>query len=324
MSKIRAARQEDLPALRRTLVAAWHATYDHLIGAERVTALTDAWHSPEALRAELADPACVFLLAEEGERILAAATARAENEAEVALSRLYLLPEIQGRGLGRRLMNAVLAPFGRRAVRLTVHSGNARGIGFYERHGFFVAGRSSNDECALVMCRPAGFPPRPVRDEDAQDLYGLLTLCFAEYRGCYTDPHGDLPDLQRPATRAADGGVEFLAVEDERGRVCACVAVDFPQPATAELHRLYVRPDMRRLGLGQALVRFVENIARGRGAQRLALWSDSRFVGAHRLYERLGFVRAAEQRELGDVSNSREYFFEKALSQGAVAETMKP
>ncbi|MDJ1157174.1 GNAT family N-acetyltransferase [Chelatococcus sp. SYSU_G07232] len=154
---------------------------------------------------------------------------------------------------------------------------------------------------------------RAVRDEDAQDLFGLLALCFAEYPGCFVDPHGDLPDLVRPATAFAERRGAFWVVEDRRGRAGACVAVDFPQAGAAELHRLYVRSDMRRQGLGGRLVGLVEDHARGCGAERMFFWSDTRFNDAHRLYEKLGYVRGREIRDLGDISNSREFFFEKAL-----------
>ncbi len=154
---------------------------------------------------------------------------------------------------------------------------------------------------------------RPARDEDAQDLFGLLTLCFAEYPGCYTDPHGDLPDLRAPGASAAAKGGTFWVVEDARGRVCACVAVDFPEPGTAELHRLYVRPDQRRRGLGERLVGLVEHHARGQGAVRIFFWSDTRFTSAHRLYQRLGYRQVGGTRDLGDISNSVEYRFEKEL-----------
>jgi GNAT superfamily N-acetyltransferase len=157
--------------------------------------------------------------------------------------------------------------------------------------------------------------PRPVRDDDAQDLYGLLTLCFAEYPGCYTDPHGDLPDLRAPATAVArKPGAAFWVVEDGRGRVGACVMVDFPEPGTAELHRLYVRPDLRRRGLAARLVDLAEAHARQGGAGRMAMWSDTRFLDAHRLYERLGYARGGQSRELGDVSGSVEYGFERSLA----------
>jgi putative acetyltransferase len=153
---------------------------------------------------------------------------------------------------------------------------------------------------------------RAVRDDDAQDLFGLLSLCFAEYPGCYVDPHEDLKDLLLPGQAYA--GCSFWLAEDERGRACACVAVDFPDPGLAELHRLYVRPDQRRRGLGEALVSLAEEFARRAGAERLVFWSDTRFTTAHRLYARLGFSGSGETRELGDISNSREYFFEKRLS----------
>jgi putative acetyltransferase len=154
---------------------------------------------------------------------------------------------------------------------------------------------------------------RPVADGDAQDIFGLIAICYAEYPGCFVDPHDDLPDLRAPSVSYTASGGAFWAVEDERGRVCACVAVDFPEAGIAELHRLYVRPDMRGQGLGSRLVREAESHARQRGADRLVLWSDTRFTTAHRLYSRLGYARTDGQRQLADISQSAEYRFEKAL-----------
>jgi GNAT superfamily N-acetyltransferase len=319
MTIIRPVEPRDLPAVRAALVEAWHATYDALIGAERVSALTDTWHSPRALARELTDPECVFLLAEVAGRVIAVSTAKAEPSGAVKLSRLYLVPSAQGRGLGKRLMDETLAPFGRTAVWLTAHSGNSGAIGFYRRYGFVVTGMSGDDAEAVVMRRPLGFPPRPVRDDDAQDLFGLLTLCFADYPGCYTDPHDDLRDILRPATRAREAGARFWVVDDERGRICACVSVDFPSDGTAELHRLYVRPDMRRTGLGAGLVGIVEAEALRQGATRIVFWSDARFTNAHRLYERMGYARHPGERDIGDISQSREFFFEKALDYSGTA-----
>jgi putative acetyltransferase len=154
---------------------------------------------------------------------------------------------------------------------------------------------------------------RPAADADAQDLFGLLSLCFAEYPGCFVDPHDDLPDLRYPGSSFDRRGGAFWVVDDERGRVCACVAVDFPEDGAAELHRLYVRPDQRGRGLGASLVLKVESRAREKGASRIFFWSDTRFTNAHRLYQRLGYVKVDGQRDLGDISNSVEYRFEKNL-----------
>ncbi len=162
-------------------------------------------------------------------------------------------------------------------------------------------------------------PARLAADRDAQDLFGLLSLCFAEYPGCFVDPHDDLPDLVRPGGAYRGPGAAFWVLDDETGRVCACVAVDRPLPGTAELHRLYVRPDRRRRGLAEALVRHAEAFAAAGGARRMVLWSDTRFAGAHRLYERLGYRSAGPDRILADISNTVEHGYEKELAAGAEA-----
>ncbi|MGO4526597.1 GNAT family N-acetyltransferase [Microvirga sp. 2MCAF35] len=164
---------------------------------------------------------------------------------------------------------------------------------------------------------------RPVMDSDAQDLFGLLSLCYAEYPGCFVDPHNDLPDLLAPSASYAANDGAFWAVEDERGRVCACVAVDFPDGGVAELHRLYVRPDQRGRGLGAMLVRQAESHARAKGATRLVLWSDTRFATAHRLYRRWGYTQIDGQRQLTDISKTAEYRFEKDLQDACLANSLK-
>lgn len=156
------------------------------------------------------------------------------------------------------------------------------------------------------------FSIRPVTDRDAQDLFGLLALCFADYPGCFVDPHDDLKDLRALGAPRPKDGI-FWVTEDETGRVCACACVDFPEAGSAEIHRLYVRPDQRGKGLGSYLIRAVEQHARGKGATRMLLWSDTRFTDAHRLYKKLGYTQTDQMRELGDISNSSEYHFIKSL-----------
>lgn len=157
--------------------------------------------------------------------------------------------------------------------------------------------------------------PRPVRDADAQDLFGLMSLCFSEYPGCFVDPHEDLRDLVAPATHAAQKGALFEVLEDENGRVYACASIDFDaEGAVAELHRVYVRMDKRRGGIAGFLVDRMERQAGDRGARRMICFSDTRFTDAHRFYERRGYVRVGEARALADISGTVEYRFEKSLT----------
>ncbi|MCC5976439.1 MAG: GNAT family N-acetyltransferase [Salinarimonas sp.] len=318
MSVIRPVEPRDIAAVREALVASWHATYDPILGPQRARALTDAWHAPQTLAGEIDLPDGAFLLAEDAGRVVGSAFARIDDAGGVCLRRLYLLPEAQGTGLGTRLLEETLAQLGPRAAWLEVETSNLAAMGFYASRGFAAQGLretcGGNDlASALVMRRPPGLRLRRAEDRDAQDLFGLVTLCFAEYPGCFTDPHDDMPDLLRPASAARERGMHFLVVEDGVGRVCACIALDFPQAGTAEIHRLYVRPDSRRNGLARHLVGVTEAHARAAGATRVILWSDTRFENAHALYEKRGYVRGSEARELGDVSGSREWFFEREL-----------
>lgn len=77
------------------------------------------------------------------------------------------------------------------------------------------------------------------------------------------------------------GGVTFVP----RGGPMA----DIASAGEAEIRMLGVAPDAQGRGAGTALMR--ECIARSAGSQRVVLSTQTVAGGAHRLYERLGFVR---------------------------------
>jgi ribosomal protein S18 acetylase RimI-like enzyme len=323
---IRPCTEGDLSAVRDLLVLTWHHTYDAIYGAEKVTEITNRWHSVANLSAQLSLPLSFFLVAEQDGRLVGTSKATVDKTGRVTLDRLYIDPAAQGSGIGSRLLAATLSAYPMAShIDLEVEPQNTRAVAFYRKHGFEHLGNGA--DCggdsgvpAKTMRRAltgvAAAAPnmiRPVRDSDAQDLIGLITLCFAEYPGCYFDPHGDMPDIIRPAhSRLATEG-QFLAVEDAAGRICACIGLDFPETGVAEIHRLYVRPDQRGRGLAKLLTARMEEFARGQAASRMILWSDTRFTKAHALYEGLGYARGPATRSLGDISHSREFFFEKAL-----------
>jgi ribosomal protein S18 acetylase RimI-like enzyme len=324
-SLIRPARADDLAAVRALLVETWHDSYDSILGAARVTMVTDDWHSLTRLGHETQREAHAFLVGVVDGNIEGTASATLTGNETLTLNRLDVRPACQRRGLGSALLGACLAQFPQALrIRLEVEAQNIKGRAFYARHGFAETGRRSDcaGVCNAIICekeidanRRAGayLIVRAVRDSDAQDLFGLMTLCFADYTGCYVDPHDDLADLNAPAAAIAKRGGRFWVVEDDEGRVGACASIDLPSRGLAELHRVYVRPDLRRRGLARMLVAMAEDEATARAASRIFFWSDTRFVTAHRLYQRLGYRATGEERSLGDISQSREYRFEKSL-----------
>lgn len=157
------------------------------------------------------------------------------------------------------------------------------------------------------------FQVRDARDDDSLELIALVARCWSQYPGCVLDVHGEEPDLLAPASAFAAAGGHFWVAESA-GRVVGSVGLRPGENGIALLQKLYVDPTVRRRGLGQQLARLVEKEATAKGASRVELWSDTRFEDGHRLYERLGYTRLAETRELHDASQTVEYHFAKDLA----------
>jgi putative acetyltransferase len=151
---------------------------------------------------------------------------------------------------------------------------------------------------------------RDARDDDSAQLIALIEAVYAEYPGCVLDVDGEAPHLRRPASAFAERGGR-LWVAESAGAVVACGG--FADRGEAlELLGLYVAPSARRRGLAGRLAALVERAAVERGRARVELWTDTRFLDAHRLYERLGYVRGGT-RELRDLSRSVEHHYRKSL-----------
>jgi GNAT superfamily N-acetyltransferase len=153
---------------------------------------------------------------------------------------------------------------------------------------------------------------RQVRDNDSADLIELISGCYAEYPGCHLDVREE-PWLLEPAT-AYDRWRGRLWVAERDGKVVASGGLRPSGPGMAGVHNLYVARGQRRQGLATRLLELIEAEARARGARWTHLWSDTRFVQAHELYARLGYVRSGGFRERQDLSHSIEYHFVKLLA----------
>lgn len=82
------------------------------------------------------------------------------------------------------------------------------------------------------------------------------------------------------------GEIGTIFVEEGKVRVAA---------TDGSVERLYVHPKARRRGIAMALMQTVVDAAREDGRHALEVWSDKRFEGAHRLYERLGATVVGER-----------------------------
>ncbi|MDY8110646.1 GNAT family N-acetyltransferase [Fulvimarina sp. 2208YS6-2-32] len=136
---VRTAMERDLPAISKLLEETWHATYDAIYGAARVSELTRAFHSVDAMKPRINRPSSEFIVADNGERLggVAFAASSDADRALVVLHQLYVLPAEQRSGIGAEMLGEIMNAFpdGRR-IRCEVEPANAGAVAFYEAHGF--------------------------------------------------------------------------------------------------------------------------------------------------------------------------------------------
>lgn len=149
---------------------------------------------------------------------------------------------------------------------------------------------------------------RPVTAEDTKPIQEMVALVVAEY-GCTLD-FEDEPHWQSPIDYFHPPKGAFWVLECE-GRIVGTVAVKLHEDA-GEVKCLYVHPDFRGQGWGQFLTRHVMEYARQHGKPKMILWTDTRFTKAHRMYEKMGYVRFGF-RDLADNNNTKEYGYEQPL-----------
>lgn len=166
-------------------------------------------------------------------------------------------------------------------------------------------------DASATLPAVSDFSIRPATDEDGAAIAGVLEAVFAEYPGCLWES-SEFPELARPRSSFTAMRGRLWVVEHE-GRVVGSVGYSADDEGV-ELRKLYLLPIARGRGLSRVLVDLVEKAAREESARRIHLWSDTRFVTAHAVYEKLGYRRLEGTRALHDVSDTIEFHFEKFLA----------
>ncbi|MFC5066607.1 GNAT family N-acetyltransferase [Flaviflagellibacter deserti] len=153
---------------------------------------------------------------------------------------------------------------------------------------------------------------REARDEDGRGIRDLIAGVFAEYPDLvFLDE--EFPELARAATNYRNMGGRLWVLEDGREIIGSIAIVRSGEPGIDELFKFYLHKSRRGSGLADVLFGKALDFARSRGSKGIVLWTDTRFVSGHRFYEKNGFIRGREERELGDASNSREYVYRRDL-----------
>lgn len=134
-----AANIADIPMLRELAHRIWHACYPGIISAAQIDYMLARFFDETALRQDFAAGVIWEIARLDAQPVGFLACVPDVATERLKLSKLYLLPEFHGRGLGQQMLARVTAIAQRthaRAIHLTVNKANTKAIRAYERAGY--------------------------------------------------------------------------------------------------------------------------------------------------------------------------------------------
>ncbi len=139
---IREATQADIPLIQAIAQATWPVCYAGIIGPAQIAYMLDLMYCTPALEAQFGPKGHRFLVAEQKSSSIGFAGFEHgyQGSKRTRLHKLYVLPGVQGNGVGHALLDATSAEareMGDVAMELNVNKHNPA-IHFYERQGFSV------------------------------------------------------------------------------------------------------------------------------------------------------------------------------------------
>jgi diamine N-acetyltransferase len=141
-AEILPAGEDHLPALAELAGTIWRQHYPGIISPAQIDYMLGKMYAPGVLREEIRSRGIRFYRLLVGGRFAGFASIGPTDAAGVMkLHKLYLLPELHGRGHGSLLLNhceSEARRLGARRLLLTVNKRNLRPIAAYQRNGFAV------------------------------------------------------------------------------------------------------------------------------------------------------------------------------------------
>ncbi len=137
------------PLIRDIAQRTWPSTFGAILSDEQIEYMLELMYSLPALEKQVVESGHRFLLAREGENYLGYASYETnyEGKSTTKLHKIYLLPESQGKGVGRALIDRVgmmARAAGNSVISLNVNRYNPA-VQFYEKLGFQTVGHEDID-----------------------------------------------------------------------------------------------------------------------------------------------------------------------------------
>lgn len=141
MIYLRKATAEDLPTIRTLAEQTWPAAYSDMLSAEQLAYMLEMMYNKGELMRQLAKGHTFLIASAINEDVGFAAFSLADKGIQTFhLHKLYVLPKMQGKGVGLMLMNEVISQVKAedgRFLQLNVNRAN-KALAFYQKAGFEI------------------------------------------------------------------------------------------------------------------------------------------------------------------------------------------
>lgn len=142
--RIRPATLADIAAIRQVAHDTWPHTYREILSAEQITYMLSRMYDVQTLQRQMQDEGHRFFLAcDLQDEVVGFAGFQPDYQGQggmAKLHKLYLLPSLQGQGVGKQLLQACVQgaqALGQTQLQLNVNRYN-RAVAFYRHCGFEI------------------------------------------------------------------------------------------------------------------------------------------------------------------------------------------
>jgi len=145
--KIRRANIEDINEIKLLANDIWPKVYDYMISAEQIQYMLNLFYTPESLNRQMVEQHHIFFLAKIDNKSVGFASVGKLEEGVFKLHKLYVQPELQGKGVGKALIKVVFdeaVANGGKRLQLNVNKNN-KSIAFYQSMQFSITGEQNID-----------------------------------------------------------------------------------------------------------------------------------------------------------------------------------
>ncbi len=169
------------------------------------------------------------------------------------LSEIHILPKFQGQWIGTSILTQFkeICIAQDRKLQLGCFRENTRGLALYRAQGLVITGETDTH----YLLEFPGWKIIPY-EECCRDDMIFMVLQAKDALGRVPTLNGDLLDVQ---ANYLDCGDMFWLAIDEQNRVIGCMGYhSIPGTTEVRLHRLYVKADRKRQGIGTSLLHTAE------------------------------------------------------------------